>query len=72
MSYVAPAINNSIVLDVVSPERIRRYRIVEIITIIIRVENLLVTLQIIIGISNRSVIIINSNDFAIRLIRGPE
>jgi hypothetical protein len=50
----------------------KRYEIVKIITVIIRVENLLITLQIMIGISNRSVIINNSNALAARLIRGPE
>ena len=70
--YAAPAMTNSIVLDPVGPESMKRYEIVKIITLIIRVENLLITLQIMIGISNRSVIINNSNALAARLIRGPE
>jgi hypothetical protein len=70
-TYVAPARINSIVLDFVKDERMRRYEIVDSITIVIRTEIALMRLHITTGIIKRSVIRKNNSAFAVRWIKGP-
>ena len=71
-THVAAASINSIVLDFVNPESMRRLEIVDATTTIIRTEMVLIMLQMTTGISRRSVIKNSSNVLAIRSIQGPE
>ena len=65
VTYVAAAIINSIVLDLVNKETTRRYDIVAIITIAILAEIVSTKLQTITGINSRSVIKIKRSALAI-------
>ena len=63
---VAPAMINSIDLDFVNQERIRRYEIVHSITMTIRTEMVLIRLHMMTGTISRSVIRKNRIAFAVR------
>ena len=71
-THVAAARISSIVLDFVNPESMRRKRIVDSMTITIRIEVVLMILQMTTGISRITVTKNKSNTLAIRLISCPE
>ena len=64
-THVAPAMINSIVLDLVNSENISRKQIVDIITMMMRAEIVLTMLQMITGVRRSSVIRINRIAFAV-------
>jgi hypothetical protein len=72
LTYVAPARTNSIVLERVNSDKIERYKIVDIMIMTIRIDMVLVMLQITTGISKRDTIKDSSITRAIRLIKRPE
>lgn len=72
MTYVAPARTNSIVLERVNSDKIDRYIIVDTTIIAIRIDVVLVILQITTGISNKDVIKESRITRAVRLINWPE
>jgi hypothetical protein len=72
VAYVAPAMISSIVLDFANLDSIRRKKIVDAMTMTIRIEKVLMMLQMMTGIRRRTVINNNSNALAVCLIREPE
>lgn len=72
ITYVAPAIIKSIVLDFVNQDTIARNNIIEIMIIIIRVEMLSILAQAMIGISSRIIVRKITKIFPRCLIMEPE
>lgn len=71
ITYVAPAMINSVVLDFVNQERIRRYETVDNMTMTIRIAKVLIRLHTTTGIIKRSVTKENNSALAVRRINWP-
>lgn len=71
-TYVAPAMINSIILELVNRDKVDKYKTVDAIIMKIRAQILLVAMQMTTGVRISSDIKNNMIALAVRLINGPE